>query len=87
MRLSSLPTLSGWFDVEPGGIPFFAASYNIAPQSVQPVVRLNAMSGNREFALQRWGLVPFWAKDAKLGFSTFNARAEEAARKPASARH
>jgi putative SOS response-associated peptidase YedK len=31
----------------------------------------------------RWGLVPFWAKDAKIGYSTINARAEEAAGKPA----
>ncbi|MGO9775819.1 MAG: SOS response-associated peptidase [Terracidiphilus sp.] len=83
MRQSELQTLSGWFDIEPRGIPFFAASYNIAPQSVQPVVRLNSMSGSREFTLQRWGLVPFWAKDAKPGFSTFNARAEEVLRKPA----
>jgi putative SOS response-associated peptidase YedK len=83
MRQSSLETLAGWFDVGLEGIPFFASSYNIAPQSVQPVVRLNPSSGSREFALQRWGLVPFWAKDAKLGYSTFNARAEEAARKPA----
>ena len=37
----------------------------------------------REFALLRWGLVPFWAKDAKIGYSTINARAEEAANKPA----
>jgi putative SOS response-associated peptidase YedK len=24
----------------------------------------------------RWGLVPSWAKDLKIGYSTFNARAE-----------
>jgi putative SOS response-associated peptidase YedK len=83
MRKSTVETLAGWFDVGLEGIPFFASSYNIAPQSVQPVVRLNPGSGSREFAMQRWGLVPFWAKDAKLGYSTFNARAEEAARKPA----
>jgi putative SOS response-associated peptidase YedK len=83
MRNSTVETLAGWFDVELDRIPFFASSYNIAPQSVQPVVRLNPITGSREFALQRWGLVPFWAKDAKLGYTTFNARAEEAARKPA----
>jgi putative SOS response-associated peptidase YedK len=64
-------------------MPWFAPSYNVAPQSVQPVVRLSRDSGNREFALMRWGLVPFWAKDAKFGYSTINARAEEAAAKPA----
>jgi len=64
-------------------MPWFAPSYNVAPQSVQPVVRLNRDSGHREFALQRWGLVPFWAKDAKFGYSTINARAEEVLSKPA----
>jgi len=64
-------------------MPWFAPSYNVAPQSTQPIVRLNRDSGDREFALLRWGLVPFWAKDAKFGYSTINARAEEAASKPA----
>jgi putative SOS response-associated peptidase YedK len=31
----------------------------------------------------RWGLIPYWAKDIKIGFSTFNARAEEVDTKPA----
>ena len=31
----------------------------------------------------RWGLVPYWAKDIKIGFSTINARAEEVDTKPA----
>ncbi len=64
-------------------MPWFAPTYNAAPQSTQPVVRQNRDSGNREFALMRWGLVPFWAKDPKFGYSTINARAEEAASKPA----
>lgn len=63
-------------------MPWFGPSYNIAPQSTQPVVRLNAETGKREFALMRWGLVPYWAKDSKIGYSTINARAEEAASKP-----
>ncbi len=63
-------------------MPWFAPDYNVAPQSTQPVVRLNADTGKREFALMRWGLVPYWAKDAKIGYSTINARAEEAAAKP-----
>jgi len=71
------------FGVELEDMPWFAPSFNVAPQSVQPVVRLNRDSGDREFALLRWGLVPFWAKDAKFGYSTINARAEEAASKPA----
>jgi putative SOS response-associated peptidase YedK len=31
----------------------------------------------------RWGLVPYWAKDIKIGYSTFNARGEEVDGKPA----
>jgi len=82
-RRSTQQVLADWFGVELEDMPWFAPSFNAAPQSVQPVVRLNRDSGKREFALARWGLVPFWARDAKLGYSTFNARAEEAARKPA----
>ena len=63
-------------------MPWFAPTYNAAPQSTQPVVRLNNETGKREFALMRWGLVPYWAKDAKVGYSTINARAEEVADKP-----
>ena len=54
-------------------------SYNVAPQSFQPVIRLNHDTGEREFAQMRWGLIPFWSKDAKMAFSTINARAESVA--------
>jgi len=63
-------------------MPWFAPTYNAAPQSMQPVVRLNRDTGARDVALMRWGLVPFWAKDAKAGYTTINARAEEAPAKP-----
>ena len=82
-RRSTREVLADWFGVELEDLPSFAASYNIAPQSVQPVVREGRDTGEREFALLRWGLVPFWAKDAKIGYSTINARSEEAAAKPA----
>jgi putative SOS response-associated peptidase YedK len=83
VRQSTQEVLADWFGVELEEMPWFAPSFNIAPQSIQPVVRLDRDSSNREFALLRWGLVPFWAKDAKLTYSTINARAEEAATKPA----
>jgi putative SOS response-associated peptidase YedK len=82
-RKSTQDLLAEWFGVELEDMPWFAPSYNAAPQSVQPVVRPDWDTGSREFALMRWGLVPFWAKDAKFGYSTINARAEEAAAKPA----
>jgi putative SOS response-associated peptidase YedK len=82
-RKSTQEVLADWFGVELEDMPWFAPSFNVAPQSVQPVVRLNRDAGNREFALMRWGLVPAWAKDAKFGYNTINARAEEVASKPA----
>jgi putative SOS response-associated peptidase YedK len=82
-RRSTREVLAEWFGVDLEDIPPFATSYNVAPQSVQPVVRIGRDSGKAEFALLRWGLVPFWAKDTKIGYSTINARAEEAASKPA----
>ncbi len=82
-RKSTQEVLADWFGVELEDMPWFAPSYNVAPQSTQPVVRLNRDSGNREFALMRWGLVPYWAKDAKMAYTTINARAEEVASKPA----
>jgi putative SOS response-associated peptidase YedK len=33
--------------------------------------------------MMRWGLLPHWAKDEKIAYSTFNARAEEFTAKPA----
>jgi len=59
----------------------WAPTWNAAPQSFQPVVRLSSCGSQREAALLRWGLVPAWAKDARIGL--INARAEEVATKPA----
>lgn len=62
---------------------YFAPSFNVAPQSYQPIVRLDRETGQRELTVMRWGLVPFWAKDTKIGFSTINAKAETVATSPA----
>src|SRR6185295_17988739 len=56
--------------------------FNIAPTQQAPVVR-TAKDGTREVALLRWGLVPFWAKDLKVGTQMINARGETVAEKPA----
>jgi putative SOS response-associated peptidase YedK len=82
-RKSTQEVLADWFGVELEDMPWFGPSFNAAPQSVQPVVRLNRDTGSREFALLRWGLIPYWSKDAKSAYSMINARAEEAATKPA----
>jgi putative SOS response-associated peptidase YedK len=44
--------------------------------SLQPVVRLDSETGERELTIMRWGLVSFWSKDGHSGYSTINASAE-----------
>jgi putative SOS response-associated peptidase YedK len=47
-----------------------------APTDALPVVRYDAKAGERSLDLLRWGLVPYWAKDIKVGFANINAKAE-----------
>lgn len=55
-------------------------SYNIAPtQDVAAVVQRE--EGNSLEKL-RWGLIPFWAKDPKIGSRMINARSETLSEKP-----
>jgi putative SOS response-associated peptidase YedK len=42
-------------------MPDFTPSYNVAPQTFQPIIRLNRDTGEREGVMMRWGLVPFWS--------------------------
>lgn len=52
-------------------------NYNVAPSTdVYVVVETG---GVRRLERHRWGLVPFWAKDAKTGLKLINARAERLA--------
>jgi putative SOS response-associated peptidase YedK len=55
--------------------------WNAAPTSNLPVVVCR--NGERVLTLMRWGLVPSWADDIKIGYSTFNARAEGLDTRPA----
>lgn len=64
--------------VDPSGI-LLKPRYNIAPTQQSPVVTVN--EGTRVLAMMRWGLVPYWAKDASIGYKLINARAETLAQK------
>ncbi|BCX81072.1 hypothetical protein MIT9_P0650 [Methylomarinovum caldicuralii] len=55
--------------------------YNIAPSQPIPQVRRDAPGRLAELA--RWGLIPFWAKDAQIGQRLINARAENLHERPA----
>ena len=54
--------------------------YNIAPTQTVLCIR---DSDRREFFAARWGLIPSWAKDAKIGAQCINARTETIETKPA----
>lgn len=54
--------------------------YNVAPGQRMPVVV--AEGDGRAAQLMRWGLIPSWAKDPKIGSRTINARSDGLADKP-----
>ena len=53
--------------------------YNVAPTQSAAVL---PNDGSNRVQLFQWGLVPFWAKDEKIGHKLINARSETAAEKP-----
>jgi len=63
--------------------PNIAPSWNVAPTDPLPVVRYDAKDHQRALEVMRWRLVPFWAKDIKVGFANINAKAEGIEKKPA----
>jgi putative SOS response-associated peptidase YedK len=57
--------------------------YNVAPSQQVLVVRLRPGSDEPEAVRLRWGLVPSWADDLKIGYRLINARVETVRDKPA----
>src|SRR3989338_5323104 len=54
------------------------SEYNVKPGYQMPVITGNK---EREVSLKRWGLVPSWANDPKIGYKMINARAETVSEK------
>jgi len=59
--------------------PEFVPSNNVSPGQLVPVVT-DLVTRNVE--MFKWGLIPAWAKDPKIGYKMFNARAETLTEKP-----
>ena len=55
--------------------------FNVSPNMQIPVIR--QVDDQRQLSMMKWGLVPSWAPEPKIKYSTFNAKSEEAATKPA----
>ena len=79
-RSTPIGALAELFDV-PAGFDL-PPSYNVAPTQLVAAVRAIPESPQRELTLLKWGLVPSWADDPKIGYKLINARSETAATKP-----
>jgi putative SOS response-associated peptidase YedK len=71
------------FDLGPLAAEAFRPRYNIAPTQLVAAVRRKRDKSKRELALFHWRLIPSWAKDKKIAYSTINARGDSVADKPA----
>jgi putative SOS response-associated peptidase YedK len=80
---SSARELAGHFELDlQTPAPELHPRYNIAPSQEIVTVRQDR-DRRRVLSLERWGLVPHWAKDPSIGNRMINARAETLADKPA----
>lgn len=70
--------LAQYFDL--AEVPDLVPRFNVAPTQTVGAVRLEA--GARQWVFLRWGLIPRWAKDPKIGNTLLNARGETIASKP-----
>lgn len=73
--------IARWFNVT-GPLPNARPRYNVAPSQDILAVVYDGQAKARSLQAFRWGLVPFWAKDVKVGYSLINAMAETVAEKP-----
>ena len=58
----------------------YPVNYNVAP--TQQVYAVAEHDDERILTSFRWGFIPFWAKDIKIGAKAINARSETVAEKP-----
>jgi len=75
----SLDELKGFFPIDKSACDAIS-NYNVAPsQEILAIARYESENWLVKF---HWGLVPFWAKDIRIGNRLINARSESIAEKP-----
>jgi putative SOS response-associated peptidase YedK len=80
-RMLSWTDLVSLYRIHDKAIPNLRGSYNLAPTEDASVI-IQGQDGLTHKAM-RWGLVPGWAKDLKIGSQCINARIESAPEKAA----
>ncbi len=75
VSVSSPTILAERFRVEEVRVEVTEPSYNVTPRAEVPVVAVS--QGRRVLDVVRWGLVPSWAKDLKIGDRQINAAPSE----------
>lgn len=78
---TSATLLAAQFDLDE--VPSWTPLYNLAPTQEVLTVRQTPDDPHRLGRLARWGLIPPWADDPRIGNRLINARAETVATKPA----
>lgn len=74
---SDVTEISAIFNIAPGTpLPNLSPNWNLAPTENIAIVRQHPTQKVRRLDVARWGLIPSWAKDIKIGFTSFNARSE-----------
>jgi len=83
LAVSTWDVIEEYFSIDASGEHAdLTPRYNIAPsQDIAVVVKPDATS-DRALTMMRWGLIPHWAKDSKIGYKMINAKAETLAEKP-----
>lgn len=78
------PTRNGQWVKENFGVDLPATDYPVEayPSYAAPIVVKSHQTGRIACGLGRFGLIPSWAKDDKIGRHTYNARSETVATKP-----
>ncbi|MDR6552876.1 SOS response-associated peptidase [Paenibacillus qinlingensis] len=69
------------YDMYDTFMPRYSPKYNVAPG--QPIMAIIHDGQRNKLGELRWGLIPEWAKEEKIGYQMLNARSETLADKPA----
>jgi len=77
-RPASPSLLANYFAVAPPSLEYQPESW---PGYQAPIIRADG-HGGRDCQLARFGLIPYWARDAAISKKTYNARSETVAERP-----